>query len=132
VRRGHASAQRWSPRVELTPKRIELLTELIPQIRVIGLLVNPNNPTTERLVQDMLEAANAKGVQLRILKAGGAESEIGAALASLVELHVGALVLAPDPLFNTRRELLVTLVSRHAVPAIYVYREYVSAGGLIN
>ena len=117
--------------IELTPKRIELLTELVPQIRVIGLLVNPNNPTTERLVQDMLEAANAKGVQLRILKAG-AESEIGAAFASLVELHVGALVLAPDPLFNTRRELLVTLASRHAVPAIYVYREFVSAGGLIS
>ena len=117
--------------IELTPKRIELLTELVPQIRVIGLLVNPNNPTTERLVQDMLEAANAKGVQLRTLKAG-AESEIDAAFTSLVELHIGALVLAPDPLFNTRRELLVTLASRHAVPAIYVYREFVSAGGLIS
>ena len=77
--------------IELTPKRIELLTELVPQIRVIGLLVNPNNLTTERLVQDMLEAANAKGVELRILKAG-AESEISTAFASLVELHAGALV----------------------------------------
>src|SRR6266436_3155051 len=117
--------------IELTPKRVELLTDLVPQIRVIGLLVNPNNPTTERLVQDMLEAANAKGVQLRILKAG-AESEIGAAFASLVELHAGALVLSPDPLFNTRRQLLVTLAAHHAVPAIYVYREFVSAGGLIS
>jgi len=117
--------------IELMPKRIELLTELVPQAKAIGLLVNPNNPTTERLTLDMLEAANAKGVQLRILKAG-AESEIGAAFAALVELHVGALILAPDPLFNTRRDLLVTLASRHAIPAMYVYRGFVSAGGLIS
>jgi putative tryptophan/tyrosine transport system substrate-binding protein len=105
--------------IELTPKRVELLTDLVPQASVIALLMNPNNPTTERVMRDVLEAANAKGVQLRILKAD-AESEIGAAFASLVELHAGALVLAPDPLFNTRRELLVTLASRHAVPAIYI------------
>jgi putative tryptophan/tyrosine transport system substrate-binding protein len=117
--------------IELTPKRVELLTDLVPQASVIALLMNPNNPTTERVMRDVLEAANAKGVQLRILKAG-AESEIGGAFASLVELHAGALVLAPDPLFNTRRELLVTLASRHAVPAIYFYREFVSAGGLIS
>ena len=117
--------------IELTPKRIELLTELVPQIRVIGLLVNPKNPITERLVQDTLEAANAKGVQLRILQAG-AESEIGTAFAALAELHAGALVVAPDPLFNTRRELLATLASSHAVPTIYFYHEFVSAGGLIS
>jgi putative ABC transport system substrate-binding protein len=117
--------------IELTPKRIELLTDLVPRAGMIGLLVNPNNPTTDRLVQDMLAAASAKGVELRTLKAG-AEGEIGAAFASPVELHVDALVLAPDPLFNTRRELLVTLASRHAVPTIYFYREFVSAGGLIS
>jgi putative tryptophan/tyrosine transport system substrate-binding protein len=120
-----------SVNIELTPKRVELLTELVPQARVIGLLVNPNNPTTERVVRDVMEAANAKGVQLRIVKAG-AESEIGNALASLIELHAGGLVVAGDPLFNTRRELLVTLAARHAVPAIYVYRGFVSAGGLIS
>jgi putative ABC transport system substrate-binding protein len=117
--------------IELTPKRIELLTELVPHARVIALLVNPNNPTTERLVRDMLESANAKRVQLRILKAG-AESEINTAFASLGELHAGALVVAPDPLFNTRRELLVTLAAGHAVPVVYVFREFVSAGGLIS
>jgi putative ABC transport system substrate-binding protein len=113
------------------PKRIELLTELVPQARVICLLVNPNNPTTERVVRDVLEAVNAKGVELRILKAG-AESEIGTAFASLVELHAGALVLPSDPLFNTRRELLVTLASRHGVPVMASWREFVSAGGLIS
>src|SRR5262249_11854905 len=96
-----------------------------------GLLVNPNNPTTERLARDMLEAANVKGVQLRILKAG-AESEIGTALAALDELHVGALILAPHPLFNTRRDPLLTLASTHARPTMYVYRYFGSAGGLIS
>jgi putative ABC transport system substrate-binding protein len=117
--------------IELTPKRVELLTDLVPQARVIGLLVNPTNPATERVVRDVLEAANAKGVQLRIVKAG-AESEIDTAFASLVELHAGGLVVAGDPLFNTRRQLLATLAARHAVPAIYPFRESVSVGGLIS
>src|SRR5262249_41509267 len=117
--------------IELTPKRVELLTDLVPRARVISLLVNPNNPTTERVVRDVMEAANAKGVELRIVKAG-AESEIGTAFASLVELRAGGLVVAGDPLFNTRRQLLVTLAAHHAVPAIYVYRGFVSAGGLIS
>jgi len=93
--------------------------------------VNPTNPATERVVRDVLEAANAKGVQLRIVKAG-AESEIDTAFASLVELHAGGLVVAGDPLFNTRRQLLATLAARHAVPAIYPFRQSVSVGGLIS
>jgi putative tryptophan/tyrosine transport system substrate-binding protein len=117
--------------IELTPKRVELLTDLVPQAKVIALLVNPNSAITERIIEDVQEAANAKGVQLHILKAG-AESEIGTAFASLVELHAGALVLAPDSFFNTRRELLVTLASRHAVPAIYAYRDFTDSGGLIS
>ena len=117
--------------IELTPKRVELLTDLIPQARVIALLVNPTNPATERVVRDVLEAANAKGVQLRIVKAG-AESEIDTAFASLVELQAAGLVVAGDPLFNTRRQLLATLAARHAVPAIYPFRQSVSAGGLIS
>jgi putative ABC transport system substrate-binding protein len=117
--------------IELTPKRVELLTDLVPQARVIALLVNPTNPATERVIRDVLEAANAKGVQLRIVKAG-AENEIDTAFASLVELHAGGLVVAGDPLFNTRRQLLATLAARHAVPAIYPFRQSVSVGGLIS
>jgi ABC-type uncharacterized transport system substrate-binding protein len=117
--------------VELTPKRLELISELVPQAGVIALLVNPNNPNTERTIRDMEEAARAKGVQLNILKAG-TESEIDAAFASLVQLPAGALVVAGDPLFITRREQLVALASRHAVPAIYAFREYAAAGGLIS
>ena len=117
--------------VELTPKRLELLSELVPQAKVIALLVNPNSPTTERIIGDMQEAARAKGVQLHILKAG-TESEIDAAFATLVQLHAGALVVGTDPFFYSRREQLVALASRHAVPAIYEWREFAAAGGLIS
>ena len=116
---------------ELMPKRLELLSELVPQARVIALLLNPNNPGTERIIRDMEEAARAKGVQLPILKAA-TESEIDAAFATLVELHAGALFVGGDPFFNSRREQLVALASRHAVPAIYERREFVAAGGLIS
>jgi putative tryptophan/tyrosine transport system substrate-binding protein len=116
---------------ELNPKRIELLSELVPQARVIALLVNPNNSQTERIIRDVQEAAHTKGVQLTILKAG-TESEIDTAFATLVQLHAGALVVGNDPFFNSRREQLVALASRHAVPAIYGWREVVAAGGLIS
>src|SRR5437763_8670254 len=119
---------------ELTPKRLELLSELVPQAKVIALLVNPNNAGTERIkriIRDTEEAARAKGVQLPILKAG-TESEIDAAFASLVQLHAGALLVAADPFLSSRREQLVALASRHAVPAIYAWREFVAAGGLIS
>jgi len=116
---------------QLNPKRLELLSELVPQARVIALLMNPNNANTERVIRDAEEAAHAKGVQLPILKAG-AESEIDAAFPILVQLHAGALVVAPDSLFASRREQLVGLAARHAVPAIYGQREYATAGGLIS
>jgi len=116
---------------ELMPKRLELLTELIPQAGVIALLVNPSNPNAERIIPEVQEAARAKGVPLHVLKAG-TEGEIDAAFATLVQLHAGALVVAADPYFNSRREQLVTLAARHAVPAIYEWREFATAGGLIS
>ncbi len=117
---------------ELTPKLLELLSDLVPQARMIALLVNASNPTvSERIIRDMEEAARAKGVQLPILKAG-TESEIDVAFASLVQLHAGALVVGADPFLSSRREQFVALASRHAVPAIYAWREFVAAGGLIS
>jgi putative ABC transport system substrate-binding protein len=80
---------------ELTPKRLELLSELVPQARVYALMVNPNHPGTEPTIRGVQEAARVKGVQLHVLKAG-TESEIDAAFASLVELHVDALVVSND------------------------------------
>jgi putative tryptophan/tyrosine transport system substrate-binding protein len=116
---------------ELMPKRLELISEVVPQAGVIALLVNPNNANTERTTRDVKEAARAKRVQLNIVKAG-TESEINAAFASLVQLHAGALAVQPDPFFEGRREQLLTLASRHVVPAIYALREFVAAGGLIS
>jgi putative ABC transport system substrate-binding protein len=117
--------------VELRPKRIELLSELVPQARVIAVLVNPTNLPNEPGIQEAQEASRAKGVQLQILKAS-TESEIDAAFASLAQLHAGALVIGGEPFFASRREQLVALASRHAVPAIYDWREFVAAGGLIS
>jgi putative ABC transport system substrate-binding protein len=116
---------------ELMPKRLELLSELVPQAKVIAFLVNPNNAGTEGDVRVLQEAARGKGVQLAIVKAGS-ESEIDTAFATLVQLQVGALVVEADPFLFSRREQLVALAARHIVPAIYAWREYPVAGGLIS
>ena len=116
---------------ELSPKRLALLSELVPQAKVIALMVNPNSPIAKRIIGDVQEAARAKGVQLSVLNAS-TEGEIAAAFAALVQLQAGALVVGNDPFFNNRREHLVALASRHAVPAIYEWREFAVAGGLIS
>jgi len=116
---------------ELMPKRLELLSELVPQAKVISLLVNPNNASTGRLIKEAQEAARVKGVRLPILKAG-TESEIQAAFASLVQLRAGALVVGADPFLYGRRDQLLALASRHAVPAICSWREFAVARGLIS
>ena len=116
---------------ELTPKRFELISELVPQARVIGLLVNADNPGSERIIRDAREAARIRGLDLKILKAG-TESEIDAVFASFVEPHPAALVVGSDQFFFSRREQLVALAARHAVPAIYQWREFPAAGGLIS
>jgi putative tryptophan/tyrosine transport system substrate-binding protein len=116
---------------ELMPKLLELLCELVPQTRVIALLVNPDNPLSERNIRDGQEAARAKEVRLTILKAGSA-SEIDTAFATFVPLHAGALVVSADPFLTSRREQLVALAARHAVPAIFWRREFAAQGGLIS
>jgi putative tryptophan/tyrosine transport system substrate-binding protein len=116
---------------ELMPKQLELLSELVPQAGVIALLVNPNNPAAARIIKDVQEGAQIKGLQLLILKAG-TESEIDAAFVTLLELRAGALFVSPEPFFNSRREQLVVLAARHAIPAIYSSRQWVAAGGLIS
>ena len=116
---------------ELMPKQLEVLSDLVPEARVISLLANPNNPATEPIIRTVKEAAGAKGLQLRVLKAG-TESEIDAAFATFVQAKVGALVVVPDPFMLARREQLTTLAARHVIPAIYAWREFVMAGGLIS
>ena len=116
---------------ELMSKRLELLSELVPQATVIALLVNPHQPPFGNIIRDMHEAARAKGVHLAILQAG-TEGEIDAAFASLVEQHAGALLVAGDVFFFRRREQLLALASRHAVPASYAWRDVAATGGLIS
>jgi putative ABC transport system substrate-binding protein len=116
---------------EQMSKRLELLSELVPQARVIALLVNPNAANAGPAIREVQDAARANGVQLPILKAE-TESAIDAAFGALVQLHAGALVVVPDAFFSSRRDQLVALASRHAVPAIYHLREFVAAGGLIS
>jgi putative ABC transport system substrate-binding protein len=117
--------------IELMPKRLELLSELVPQAGVIALLVNPKNPNAERIIRDVQEAARAKGVQLAVLHASN-ESEIAAAFATLAGLHAGALLIGSDTFFASRRDQLVALASHYAVPAIYSFREFAAAGMLAS
>jgi putative tryptophan/tyrosine transport system substrate-binding protein len=117
--------------LELSPKRIEMLSELVPGAKVIALLVNPNNAIAESTIQNAQEAARTKGVELLVLKAS-TESEIDAAFATLSQARAGALMQPSDVLFNNRLDQLVALASRHSIPAIYEWREYPAAGGLIS
>ena len=113
--------------IELMPKRLELLAELVPHAGVIALLVNPHNANAERVVRDVLETGNAKGLQLHVLKAS-TESEFDTAFAALVELHAGAIIVS----LIRSSEQLVALAARHTVPAIYAWRAFVAAGGLVS
>ena len=116
---------------ELNPKRFQLLSELVPHVQEIALLVNPTGSSLDLVIRDVEEAARASGRQLSILKAS-TEDEINTALATLVQLHAGGLVVMADPFFGSRREQIVALAARHAVPAIYEWREFADAGGLIS
>ena len=111
--------------IEPTPKRFELLCELVPQAAVIAVLVNPDNEIAEVHIRITQEAARAKNIKLVVLKAT-TEAEIEAAFA---QLHADALFVFPNPFFWSRRASLVALAAGHAVPAIYDNRGWVAAGG---
>ncbi len=116
---------------ELDAKRMELLHELVPKATVIALLVNPDNPFTESRVRQAQDEARSFGQQLHVLRAR-TEQDIDAAFATLEQLRADALVVGTDPFFFIRREQLVGLAARHAVPAIFDLRELVAAGGLVS
>ena len=105
--------------------------ELLPAAAAIALLVNPANRTSEIHIRDAQAAASARGRELVVLRAS-TEREIDMAFAALAERRPGGLVIAPESFFNSRSEQLAALTVRHAMPAIYSYREFVAAGGLMS
>jgi putative tryptophan/tyrosine transport system substrate-binding protein len=116
---------------ELVAKRLGLLHDLIPTARIIGFLVNPTDPRTETQTRDTQEAAQALGLQIHVLYAS-TEAEISTALATLPELRAAALLVGTGDLFSRQPERIPALAARQGAPAIYQYREYAAAGGLIS
>ena len=118
--------------VELAPKRLELVHEVLPTTRSIALLVNPTSPfNAERLSTDTQIAARTLGLQLYVLHAS-TESDFDTVFASLVQMRAGALVINNDAFFLSRIEQLAVLTVRHSVPTISAYREFTAAGGLMS
>ena len=103
----------------------------MPGVREIGLLVNPSNPNTETLSKSVHEAARTLGVEIRPVKAEN-DNELDNAFATLKNLGVGALLIGNDPFFNGRSERLAELALSHFLPAVYQYRRFVEAGGLMS
>jgi putative ABC transport system substrate-binding protein len=117
--------------VAMEAKRLQLLHELVPTATVVAIIVNPNNPQADQQLQELQAAARALGVQVEVFKAG-TPSEIDIAFANAVQRRAGALHMAGDAFFNTRKEQFVVLSARHLLPTIFHLREYSAAGGLIS
>jgi len=115
----------------LVAKQLELLRELVPQADAIAFLVNPNNAVAALDTGDVQTAADTLGKKLIVVKAG-TQDDLDKAFTTINEQHGGALVVQTDPFFLGRRDQIVTLAARHAIPAIYYLRDYPAAGGLMS
>jgi len=116
---------------ELGQKRLELIHELVPTATTIGLLLNPTNAVAEIQSKDLQAAARTLGLQLRVLHAS-TERDFDEVFATLIRLRAGGLVIGSDGFFVSRSEQLAALTVRHALPAIFQYRAFVTAGGLMS
>jgi putative ABC transport system substrate-binding protein len=117
--------------VEVTPKRLEILHELVPTAAVLAVLVNPTSPTADSQLRNLQAAARALGLQLHVLHAS-AERDFDTVFATLLQLRAGGLVVASDTFFATHSEQLAALTVRHAVPTIHQSRDFSTAGGLMS
>jgi len=118
--------------LEVGLKRLELLHELVPTAGIIALLVNPTSPSIpEKAIRDLQAAAGTLGLKLHILHAS-TDSDFDTVFATLIQLRAGGLVISPDAFFTSRSEQLAVLALRHAVPAIFTFREFAAAGGLMS
>ena len=116
---------------EMESKRVSLLHELLPGVRLIGALLNPNFTPAVRQLQDIEEAVRSIGQTLFVARASN-DTELEAALLSLVRQGVGAMLVAADPYFDTRRDRIIAFAAQNRIPAIYQFREFAVAGGLIS
>lgn len=116
---------------QLTAKRLELIRELVPQARSFAILLNPNSPESETITKDAQAAADIIAAKILVLKAT-TEREIELVFTTLVREGADALILGTDPFFYIRRDQIVALAARNAVPTVYFLREFVTAGGLIS
>jgi putative tryptophan/tyrosine transport system substrate-binding protein len=118
--------------LEITPKRLELLHEFLPSVRVMALLVNPTDRAlAQTQSREVLSAARRLGLELHVLHASSKDN-LDAAFANLIRLRAGGLVIGGGSLFVASIEQLATLTLRHRVPAIYLYRDFPAAGGLMS
>jgi putative ABC transport system substrate-binding protein len=115
----------------LESKRLGLLHEMVPKVDVIGVLVNPNYGAIDSQLHDVQEAAGRLGLQLVIVRAN-VESEFDAAFSTIAAQHAGALLVCASPFFYSRRQQLVVLTIRHGLPAIFEWRDFAAAGGLMS
>ena len=115
----------------LEPKRLELLRELVPHASTIGVFLDPNFPPYEGQLGDLREAARTLDLQVQELRVG-TDAEIEQAFETVARQHIAAVMVVAGPFFDTRRDKLVTLATRYAVPAMYHFREFVAAGGLVS
>jgi putative ABC transport system substrate-binding protein len=116
---------------EIAAKSVELLKELVPGAAVIAYLVNPSNPAVRIYSMPAVTAASALGIAVSVVNAS-TEHELDEAFASLAKLGAGGLVVPGEPFFDSQRDRIVALAARNAVPAIYTFREYAVAGGLMS
>jgi putative ABC transport system substrate-binding protein len=116
---------------EMGAKRLGLLHEMVPTAVLIAVLINPKNPNAETLSKDIPEAARSVAQRTHILTAT-TERELDTAFKTMTELRAGALLVAADPFFNSRREYIVALAARYGIPAMYEQREFALAGGLMS
>jgi putative ABC transport system substrate-binding protein len=116
---------------ELAPKRLQLLRELVPNAARFGVLANPEFPATQSIVVDLLAAARTLSLQL-IVGYAGTDSDLKTAFTSFTQQHVGAVLVSDSPLYASRTEQLAALAARHALPAIFPWREFALAGGLMS
>jgi len=116
---------------QLETKRLGLLHELVPGATVIAVLINPSQPEAPVQADKVTEAARMLGLNVLVIHAGS-EHELDLAFAKCAQLRAGALLVAADPFFNSRRERIVALAARHAIPAIYEWRDFVVLGGFAS